>query len=137
MSNILADHRTAVVDLLTAGVDTFFDGAVPSNPPPSPPYVVGYVHIESLPGVDGNTLSGVSATVTTRVICHCVGSDAVGSMAMAWQARSALLDVTPAVAGRSCAQILQESSAPPARDETTGSLVMDQVDVYRFNTYPA
>jgi hypothetical protein len=139
VSNIVSQHADAYLSLLRGNMvlaDKVFDGAVPS-PTPAPPYVVVYVHQERLPGADGNTMDGLSATVRCRAICHCVGADATAARAMAYQVSAALLDVEPTITGRTCSPIHHESNMPPNPDESTGTLVTDQVDTYRFDSWPA
>ena len=139
MTNLDDDHATAILGLLDANpllTGKVYDGALPT-PRPSLPYVVVYLHIEQLPGEPGNALDGVSAQVTLRATCHCVGGDAAAARAVGFQVKTALKDVTPTIADRSCGQIGQESTAPPVKDETTGVLVMDQVAVYKLITHPA
>jgi hypothetical protein len=137
VTTIYQDHATPVLALLAANTDLLavYDGKVP-DPTPAPPYGVVYFHFESLPGAAGNALDGVSAEVTTYVTCHCVGKTAAAARIVASQFRVALLDATPKVAGRTCGQIVVDSSQPPQPDETTGDLVMDQIDVYRFVSHP-
>jgi hypothetical protein len=48
-----------------------------------------------------------------------------------------VLDVTPVVAGRVCFPIRWREGSPPQRDEATGPLVMDVVDVYSFTSVAA
>lgn len=137
MANLLSDHADAFLDLLDADDNIeLFDGKVP-DPTPAPPYVVAYLHMESQKGAIGTTLEGLSTTVVTRAILHCVGATAAAARAMQFRARATLLDVRPVIAGRVCDLICEESSAPPDRDESTGSLVMDAISVYRFNSFPA
>lgn len=138
MSNLLGDHADAVLVLLRAGAPTgkVYDGSLP-DPAPKPPYVVAYINRELPRGAEGNTLDGVSAQLNLRVTLHCVGGDAAAARAMADRGAEALLDVTPTIAGRECGQIALDSSIPPAPDETTGVLVMDQIDVYTLTTFPA
>lgn len=139
MSNVIADHSAAVLALLNANLvlaGKVFYGKVP-DPTPAPPYVVVYMSHESLPGAEGDTLSGESAQITTRIYCHGVGADAIAADAMSYQVRASLLDVVPVIAGRTCGQIYQDASPPPQPDESTGTLVMDKVDMYRFASTPA
>lgn len=136
MSNVVSDHAHAILALLTANpmlAGRVFHGKVP-DPTPTPPYVLVYTHQERLPDAQGNALNGLSREITVRAICHCVGEDADGANAMAYQVSAALLDVRPVIAGRNCGLIRQESSQPPDKDESTGTLVMDAIDTYRLTT---
>ena len=138
MSNVESDHAAAILALLNANVvlaGKVYDGKV-ADPIPSPPYVLVYLHMERLPDALGNALDGLSKAVTIRAICHCVGADAIGARAMAYQVSAALLDVRPTIGTRNCGLIQQESSQPPVRDELTGTLVMDAIDTYRLMTNP-
>jgi len=51
---------------------------------------------------------------------------------VAERVRTQLLDVRPVVAGLATGLLRLEQSLPPARDESTGVLVMDAVVVYRL-----
>lgn len=108
-----------------------FDGAVP-NPTPAPPYAVVYTTIDR-PSDDGdNPGNGQSRVWVARWIVHCVGSNAVAARAVGQRVRTQLLDVSPFVAGLACGLIRHESTIPPQRDETTGTLVMDLVETFRL-----
>jgi hypothetical protein len=111
------------------------EGLVPANP--SPPYVRVYTSIET-PGGTGvaDALDGKSATWVTTWICHCVGANEYAAAAIAMRVRSALLDVRPVIAGRSCDLIGKEASQPTQRDSSTGVDVYDRVDVYSLTTGP-
>lgn len=138
-------HANAVLGLLvppnvTAAV---LDGAVPKAVPPAPPqarpYLLLYMYLETPDGLeaaDAVSLDFDSDVVDFWVYCHCIGDDAPAARAVSAQARLALLNVTPVVTGRSCAPIRSRSGQPPRRDEETGPLVMDQVDVYKFRSIP-
>lgn len=120
----------AGLDLLRADTAlTVFDGAVP-NPYPAPPYVLVYTYISRPSDDPDNSADGQSRVWVARWICHCVGANATAARAVAQRVRTALLDVRPTVAGLSCGLIRWEESQPPGRDETTGSLVMDAVEIY-------
>jgi hypothetical protein len=110
-----------------------YDGTVPS-PTPAPPYVLVYTVIarpaDAASGA--HALSSLSSHWTASWYCHCVGGDAVAARAVAQRVRTQLLDVAPVVAGLSCGLIRQADSQPPARDETTGVLVMDALLVFEL-----
>lgn len=134
-------HANAVLGLLvppsvpvTTGV---LDGFVPDGTPR--PYLLVYMYLMTLDGLqapDAVPLSFDSDVVDFWIYCHCVGGDAVAARSVSAQARLALLNVTPSVAGRSCFPIRHREGSPPRRDEETGPLVMDQVDVYSFRSLP-
>jgi hypothetical protein len=50
--------------------------------------------------------------------------------------RTPLLDVVPTVAGRRCWPIRREVGQPMKRDESTGALLQNKVDVYRLESVP-
>lgn len=125
-------HAQVGLQLLRADTGlTVHDGSVPDNA--QMPYVVIYTHIERMSG-PANALDGASKTVTVRWYCHCVAENGIAARAVAMRVRAALLDQRPVIPGRSSDLIRQEQTLPPARDETTGRLVMDAVQVYRLTT---
>jgi hypothetical protein len=135
------DHAAAVLALLAADTGlpslVYFDGFVP--PATSPPYVVVYFAFDQPePAQDSQSSSLVmtSARVDCSVYCHSVGANGIAARAVAARVSAALLDITPAVTGRACFPLRHVDTQPMARDESTGVLVMDQVDVYRLSTVP-
>lgn len=119
--------------LLTADVSlVVFDGTVP-NPTPSPPYCVVYTTVNR-PSEDlDNSGDGRSRVWSAAWIVHAVGGNAAAARAVAQRVRTALLDVTPVIAGLSCGRIrMDPDSPPPEKDETTGAVVMDAVSTYRL-----
>lgn len=132
-------HANAVLALLDADdappALVVLDGAVPDNV--SPPYVLVYFGDSSPEGADGHSLTGTSDRFVMRIVAHCVGGNQIAARAVAQRVRAALLDVTPTVAGRQCFPIRHEDGQPTQRDESTGVLVMDKVDVYRLESLPA
>lgn len=134
-------HADAVLDLLSGsvpGTTAVYDGAVPKAP--STQYVLVYMYLATPDGLqapDAVSLNFDSDVVDFWIYLHGVGVDAVGARAMSAQARTALLNIAPVVAGRSCFPIRWREGSPPRRDEATGPLVMDQVDVYSFRSVPA
>jgi hypothetical protein len=122
---------------------TVHDGEVPTDPVTGrsdpPPYVLVYTTYEHPEGTGGagNTVDGQSKTAHARFYCHCVGDNGQAARAVAGRVRTALLDVRPVVAGRTCGLIKEEQALPPERAERTGRLVMDAVRVYRVRTDPA
>lgn len=137
MSRIEA-HADAGLALLRAGVPApVHDGSVPKGA--VPPYVVVYVYRETPDGLvaaDKIPLTGRSVAVAMRLYCHCVGANATSSRGIAGRVEEALLDVVPTVAGRECSPIRWLEGQPPQRDESTGVLVVDQVDVYGWTSVP-
>lgn len=108
------------------------DGTVPADL--APPYVRAYVTVERTGGTD---LSGDSDLAVCRAILHQIGANDVAARAVADRCADAVLDVTPVVPGRTCWPIRHEAQQPPTRDESTGPMVIDQVDVYVFGSVPA
>lgn len=132
-------HADAVLALLRAapGLPSLVvhDGKVPDGA--GPPYVLVYLHAETPELSDSRSVQGRSERFVLNVYCHSVGGAASASRAVAQRVRGALLDVTPTIGGRRCWPIRHTESQPPRRDESTGPLVMDQVDVYRLESVPA
>ena len=132
-------HADAVLAKLRAAVGSpalvVYDGQVPEDPAPA--YVVVYLHAETPELPDSRSVQGASERFVVSVYCHCVGGAAVAARAVAQRVRGALLDVVLIVPGRRCFPVRHADSQPPQRDETTGRLVMDQVDVYRLESVPA
>jgi hypothetical protein len=121
----------AGLSLLRADANlTVFDGSVPSGT--VPPYVLVYTTVEWPDGAPGDALDGLSGSPVVRWYCHCVGGNEIAARAVAQRARTQLLNQRPTIAGLNLGLIKQEQAAPPTRDATTGSLVMDAVCVYRL-----
>ena len=137
---MLAEHATAVLALLSVIDDppplVVLDGV---NVDPAtrksypPPYVLVYF---DKAGRDVN-FAGRSHRFAMGITCHSVGGSAGAARTVADRVEVALLDVTPTVPGRKCHPIRWDSGTPPDRNEETGSLVMDQVDVYVLRSIPA
>lgn len=100
----------------------------------APPYVRVYVHIERPADHHGNKLSGTSDAYVVRWYCHCVGANDTSSRAVAMRVRSALLDYRPTITGRDCGLIRMESSVPPQRDESTGVMVIDTLQIFTMSS---
>ncbi len=109
------------------------EGFVPINPPA--PYIRAYTTIERPIEAAGNSMSGLSTTWTVRWYLHCVGANEYAAAATRMRARAMLLDFRPTIAGRTCGAIRLEASNPPQRDDSTGTPLMDAVDVYRLTTF--
>lgn len=132
-------HADAVLGLLVPAAVTVpvLDGFV--KPGTVRPYLLVYMYLETPDGLeapDAVSLNFDSDVVNFWIYCHCVGDDAKAARAVSAQARLALLNVTPVVGTRSCFPIRNRPGSPPRRDEETGPLVMDQVDVYTFRSIP-
>jgi hypothetical protein len=135
-------HANAVLGLLVPpsvpATTAVLDGVVLAGT--TRPYLLVYTYLmtpDGLAAPDAVSLNFDSDVVDFWVYCHCVGDDATAARAVSAQARTALLNVTPAIVSRACFPIRQRESSPPQRDEQTGPLVMDQVDVYSFRSVPA
>jgi hypothetical protein len=114
-------------------VSRAFDGVVPS-PTPDPPWVLTYVTVSWPRDGIGTALTAQQVTVTATATCHCVGLNAAAARAVGMQVRSSLLNLKPVIAGRSCTPVKQDESLAPDRDESTGRLVMDQVQVFSYTS---
>jgi hypothetical protein len=106
-----------------------FDGYVAPGTPP--PYIVVYTSVDRPSEDEDNAGDGRSRVWLARWILHCVGANAVAARAIAQRARTQLLDVRPVITGLSCGLIRHEQSDPPQRDESTGVLVMDALEIFR------
>lgn len=139
-------HARAVLDLLDADnappALVVLDGYVPDGT--VAPYVLVYFTVssptaEQSPGSVGLTFD--QTRVVIEAFCHSVASGttsaAAGARAVATRVRNALLNVRPTVSGRTCTPLRHVDNQPPQRDESTGSLVFDQIDVYRYTSVPA
>jgi hypothetical protein len=128
-------HADAILALLRADASlTVYpdaSGKIPAGA--APPYVRVYMHVER---PLGPTMDMVSSRVVARAICHSVGANDIAARAVAQRVAARLLDVRPVIAGRTAWPIRHEQNQPPARDESTGTVVIDQVDVYRLETLP-
>lgn len=134
-------HANAMLALLDSDdappALVFYDGYVP--PKTAPPYVVVYFSFEAPePAFDSQAsdLVGKSNRIDCFAYCHSVGSNGIAARAVAARVRAVLLDVAPAIAGRVTFPIRHVENQPASRDESTGALVMDQVDVYRLSSVP-
>ncbi|GHJ11214.1 hypothetical protein TPA0907_55810 [Micromonospora humidisoli] len=133
---MIREHVAAVLPLLQAAPGNtplvVLDGAVPSGQ--MPPYTLVYF-ADNDP--EDRSLEDEQSRYVLWIYCHNVGGNADAARKVATRARAALLGVVPTVPGRSCWPIRREDGDPPERDESTGTLVMDQVDVYRLESVPA
>ena len=138
-------HAQAVLNLLDADnvplALVVYDGVVPPGvDPKTSPYVLVYFATVT-PGAtdapDKVGLTGNSDVVQVDAYCHSVGGSGAAARIVATRVRAALLNVRPTITGRVCFPIRHVDNQPPRRDEDTGSLVVDAVDVYRLTTVPA
>ena len=129
-------HADAILALLRADPDlTVHDGHVPDGS--EPPYVLVYVADADPEQSNSHSLTAESTRHVTWAYCHCVGANQIAARAVAQRVRAALLDVTPTIPGRACWPIRREDGQPAQRDESTGVVVVDLVDVYRLESVPA
>lgn len=128
---MIDEHAAAVLTLIdNATTIQVFDGKVPDAS--AVPYVVVYFDSAD-PEFD---LASQAWLFVLSVTVHSVGGNAQAARQVGDVVRSALLAVRPVVSGRSCFPITREDGSPPQRDESTGSLVMDSVDVYVLRSVP-
>lgn len=134
-------HAQAFLDLLDADNTppalVVLDGKVPDGQ--SLPYVLVYFYIATPDGLVAPDKVGLdfdSDVVELWAYCHNVGGNAMAARIEAGRTRAAVLNRTPVVAGRSCFPIRWREGQPAARDEDTGALYIDQVDVYGFTSVP-
>ena len=113
-----------------------YDGVVPASPDTNRGYVLVYTSVSRPSDDPDNSGDGKTRVWVARWICHCVGGTATSARAVAQRVRTALLDVRPTVTGFSASAVgpirMEGDSQPSQRDETTGVLVMDTVEVYRL-----
>lgn len=128
-------HVVALLALLNATtIPAVYDEEVPPPETAEEAYVRPYFHFLA---TETDVLTWDSGDAEVRMYAHCVAATAMGARIIASLVRDAVLDVVPTIAGRTCWPIRHEQSVPPTRDETTGRMVMDQVDVYVLRSTPA
>lgn len=116
-----------------------YHGAVPSTPPPKPPFVV--VHFRFITS-DGERapefvdIEDKTQQLDMRAYVHSAGQNAMAALEVADRIYSQVLGWAPTVGGAECWPVRHDDSQPPDRDETNG-LVVTAVDVYRLVTIPA
>lgn len=126
-----------------------FDGSVTEDAvvgggsfDPTPPYVLVYFYIETPDGLvapDAVPLTFDSNVIDAWAYVHCVGAEpqaARMARSVAGRVRAAVLNQTLTVANRQCFPIRWHDGQPPQRNEDTGVVVVDQVDVYSFRSIP-
>lgn len=131
---MIREHADALLALARATL-AVHDGSVPDGA--LPPYVLVYFADTDPDLAESRSLIGGSTRHVLRAYAHCVGGNAGAARAVADKLRTAWLDVRPTVAGRQCQPIRREDGQPAQRDESTGSVVLDQVEVYRLESEPA
>ena len=116
----------ALLALLGANANlTVIDGDVPTGQ--EPPYVV--VYLVGAPK-EGDNLNRRSDEARPRAYIHSVGMTPAAARIIAGQVASTIVDERLTIPGWSCGPIKNELSNPAERDESTGTVVMDQVDTY-------
>jgi hypothetical protein len=116
------------------------DGSVPVGT--VAPYALVYFYIETPDGQvapDAVPLTFDSDVIDALAYVHCVGGEPQAeraARAVAGRFRSAVLNKTLTVSGRSCFPIRWAEGQPPQRNEDAGPVIVDQVDVYRFRSVP-
>lgn len=134
-----AAHAAAFLALLNAAVGSpplvVHDGAVPQGA--VPPYVVVYFADADPIDSPSTHLTGEARRHITDAYCHSVGDNAGSVRVVGGRVRGALLNITPTISGRKCWPIRRTDGQPAQRDETTGRLRADKVDIYRLSSIPA
>lgn len=135
-------HADAILALLRADANlTVFPPLEPAPGPvvptgTRPPYLSVHVHVQ-VPPEAVRAITGTADRVVVTATCHSVGATDVAARIVAGRAMARLLNVVPVIGGRRCWPIRHEATRPPDRDESTGTAVITQVDVYRLETMPA
>ena len=138
--NVLQLHKQAILDLLAGGVSpppAPLDGVVPQGQV-KPYLLLRWRMWTPSSGVvpESVSLENTSDVIRTTVYCYSVGDTHDSALVVAGKVRARLLGVTPVVAGRVCAPVLHDDSAPRDPDETTGAAVFNLVDLYEFTSLP-
>lgn len=134
-------HAAALLDRLAFAAGSLalvvLDGHVPDGQLPS--YALVYLQFRRLTATEAPALTALTLDSTAYQVdayIHSVGDNARASRAVANRVELQLLNWRPVIAGRSCTPLRQIESVPANRDEATGPLVVDSVDVYRFTSVP-
>jgi hypothetical protein len=139
VSNLLEDHAAAFLAAIDDAGLTVFDGQVDDNAPDQ--YVLVYALFETPDGIlapDAISLDLSSTALDALMYVHNVGVTPASARATAARVRSAVLDRTLVVAGRTCFPVRWREGQPPRRnEEIPGAPVHDQVDVYGWRSVPA
>lgn len=139
MGHAIQDHCDAFLALLQADASlTPYDGQVPNGP--ADHYALVYFYIETPDGLvapDAVDLTFDSDVVDARAYVHSVGPTPSSARTVSGRVRTAVLNQTLVISGRSCFPIRWREGQPPQRnEEVPGSPVHDQVDVYGFRSVP-
>lgn len=134
---MIGAHRAAIKTLLSAlpvSLTFYPGGQVPNQP--SFPYAVLYMDTSI---EDGTKLCGDTDVATFRFQVTSVGLTDDSAVIVADATRTLVLDVRPAVAGRSCTRIHKETSIPVRADKDvtltdTNLHPMFAVDTYVFTS---
>lgn len=127
-SQMAASHREAVLAALNANSNlTVVDGPAPKGT--APPYVVTYVYI---PTETRNKVNSGTNETTVSIVTHSTAANTQSVAIVARQVRSSLLDQVMAVTGYVCTRITHESGSPPDWDDSTGVVVMAQIDQWDY-----
>lgn len=124
-------HIAALLTLLDAAPMTVYREKIPAGV--ERPYFRVYFHLEY---AESESMLHTSDRAVAWMYVHCVGDNDASASITAKAGRDALLDVIPTVTGRTCFPIRLDHSQPPQPDESLGTLVMDQIDVYRLESLP-
>lgn len=139
---VIQDHATWLLGQLAADTQlTVCDGKV--NQGIAPPYVLVYLLVQTPDGLqapDKVKLNGDSDVIDLRAYCHSVGAGvnaASNSRAVQDRVRTQLLNVRPAITGRTCFPVRWLDGQPENRnEEVPGDPVVDSVDIYRLVSVP-
>lgn len=119
-----------------------YDGVVPDTPALA--FALVYFYIETPDGLmapDAVPLTLDSDVIDSVAYVHSVGGAPEApraARAVAGRVRSAVLNKTLTVAGRTCFPIRWREGSPPQRnEEIPGRTVFDQVDMYGWRSVPA
>lgn len=144
MSWPVQDLADAFLALLAASPGSpslaVYDGAVPDSPEPA--YALVHFYIETPDGLqapDAVPLTFDSDVIDAWAYVHCVGANpqaARAARAVSGRVRSAVLNQVLTVPGRQCFPVRFDHGQPPVRNEETGPVVFDQVDVYKLRAIP-
>jgi hypothetical protein len=139
VSNILEDHAAAFLGLISGTGLTTYDSKVDDGAPAQ--YVLVYSMFETPDGLlapDALNLTLASTVLDISMYVHNVGSTPQSARATASRTRTAVLDVVPVVAGRTCFPIRWREGQPGHRnEEIPGAPVLDEVHVYGWRSLPA
>jgi hypothetical protein len=139
VSNILEDHAAAFLALISGTGLTTYDSKVDDGAPAQ--YVLVYSLFETPDGVlasDALSLTLASTALDVSMYVHNIGVTAQSARATASRTRTAVLDVVPVVAGRTCFPIRWREGQPGRRnEEIPGAPVFDEVHVYGWRSLPA